>query len=95
MKNYDKAIEYYEKIIKIVDSKSSLKASSHLLEQINVKVKLAGCYGQIGDYKKAFSFLRKAIEKGLKDQSIITDENLLEPLRRHPLWQTLNFNSSD
>ncbi|TXT60383.1 MAG: hypothetical protein BAJALOKI2v1_110043 [Promethearchaeota archaeon] len=95
LKNYNKAIEYYEQIIKIVESKSSLEASSHLLKEINVKVKLAGCYGQIGDYKNAFYFLRKTIKRGLKDQSIITDENLLEPLRRHPLWQTLNFNSSD
>ena len=43
----------------------------------------------IGDLEKALDFLEEAVAKGYQNKAHITQEELLEPLRKEPRYQAI------
>lgn len=89
IKNYKRAIKLYKQVLDLIKNEDPLVNSSYLLKHININLNLAGCYGQIGEYKRAFFFLQRAINDGIADPKKFKNGDFFKPLRNHPYWQKL------
>ncbi|HEY6188230.1 MAG TPA: tetratricopeptide repeat protein [Pyrinomonadaceae bacterium] len=88
---------YFESAMSIISTGKNypaavfnLEAASEMAENNpNIIYELASAYALNGDKKKALETLRRAVEKGFKDSTQITENAALAPLRKEPEYQKI------
>ena len=92
-KNYEKALEWYEKVLQAFFEKDSDFKDSVLTGEYfpmrRLMFRLASYYAALGDKKNSFKNLQLALDNGFDDRKLLEEDELLKSLHNDKQWQEL------